>query len=89
MKKEWIEQQTNVERQFAEYLRIAKLNPADMMPGQYQETKRAFFGAWGQCLLAMRDVVGEIDDEKLATDILGGMINQVYEFWIGENKQKT
>jgi len=77
----------NLENQFKQYLERVGLVPATMSTVQYQETKRAFFGACGQMLVLLRDDVGGIADEDEAVVALEDLNNQVTSFWTNEVKK--
>lgn len=74
----------DLEYQYGLYLERGGLKEGEMHPVQAVETKRAFFGAWGQLLLLLRDDMPEDEDE--AVKILERMQDQVVNFWL---KQKS
>lgn len=71
------------------YCELAGLPEEEMSPVQRQETKRAFFGACGQLLIAFRDDVGAIEDEEEAVACMEDMIQQVANFWMDEAKKQN
>ena len=74
----------DIEKQFGLYLKMVGLKKEEMHPIQLQETKRAFFGAWGQLLALMKDDVSALPDEE-AVKVLQDMLNQVFNFWNSQN----
>lgn len=73
----------NVEHQYQLFLERIKLNEAEMHPMQRIQLKQAFFGAWGQLLLCMRDDVAALPDMK-AIMVMDDMIKQVEQYWTAE-----
>lgn len=70
----------SVEDQFKEYARRVKLDRGKVSFTQWIETKRAFFAAWGQLLLVLRDEVSEFNEDD-GVEILEQMKNEVMAFW--------
>jgi predicted nucleic acid-binding protein len=72
----------DVEFQWRRYCEMVKLPPEQMSLIQRVETRRAFFGAWGQLLVMARDELGsdEITDDE-AVELLEKMTQQVKDFF--------
>lgn len=66
----------NVEEQYQKYLTRVGLKEEKMNPIQAKETKQAFFGAWGQLLLVMRDDITTLEEDE-AIEKLKDMNTQV------------
>lgn len=88
MKSEEKSDQFSLEHQFRLYLYHAGLIGKEMSVIQYQETKRAFFGACGQMLILMRDGITELNDDD-GVDVLQNLIEQVSDFWQNELYRKN
>ena len=71
----------NVEHQFELYLQRVDLASKVLTAVQYQEMKRAFYGAWGQQLLLM-------NRSKISSDVkrsvISKMVSEVSKFWQSE-----
>lgn len=76
----------NVEEQYQAYLRRVAMTEAQMGTVQRVETRRAFFGAWGQALLCLQDDIAPLPDDD-GVRALSDMINQVAAFWENESNQ--
>ena len=70
----------NVGHQYAEYLKRVGVTEAQLHPVQRTEMKRAFYGAWGQALVLLRDEITAFDEDTGA-EILQRMFNQVNDYW--------
>lgn len=78
----------DIEEQYQAYLKRVELDEGKMHPQQKIETKRAFFGAWGQVLVVLNEDLNRIQHEEGSTaaeEAMLGMYEQVSEFW---NNQK-
>lgn len=76
----------NIEHQFKMYLQRIGFANVKLNPIQLQEMKRAFFGAFGLCLLLFRDYVSEFPEER-GIEILEGMLNECGEYFKNEVKK--
>ena len=74
---------TTVEEHYQFYLEKMALDENKMHPVQKVETRRVFFGAWGQLLMFMQNDITELPDEK-GFEILDSMIDEVGQFFINE-----
>ncbi|WP_338871763.1 hypothetical protein WBJ53_26235 [Spirosoma sp. SC4-14] len=73
----------NVEHQYQLFLERIKLSEAQMHPMQRIQLKQAFFGAWGQLLVCMRDDIADLPDET-AFFAMDDMFIQVEQYWKAE-----
>lgn len=73
----------NLEYQYKMYLQRMQLDESKMHPVQKIETKRVFFGAFGQVLMLLQNDISELPEEK-GVEILESMINQVANFFLNE-----
>ena len=80
-----IKAQFSLEKQWQLYLQHIGLTESQMHPVQLTETKRAFFGAFGQSFILQRDELSLLD-EDLGVEVFQHMINQVSTFWIKETQ---
>jgi hypothetical protein len=59
-----------------------------MLPAEQMiELKRAYYAAWGSCLLVMRDEVTKVGDREgdlAAGQALQGMLKQVSDFMLAQ-----
>lgn len=74
----------DLETQFQNYLDKMGLKVTEMPLEQHQETKRAFFGAWGQFLVLLSNDVPELEEDE-AVDQLKKMNEEVRRFWLLES----
>lgn len=70
-----------VNGQYEKYLKLVKLPESAMNPVQRIETKRAFFGAWGQALIHMRDELGVLPEDEAIVK-LEAQLQEVGNFWL-------
>lgn len=77
-----------VEEQFNLYLERAGLSNQKMSELQLRETKRAFYGAWGQFLLLYLDIGSKYKEEDLLK-ILDNQFHEVGQFWTNETTNKS
>lgn len=76
----------DLHHQWELYLERCRIKEENMPAIQVQETKRAFFGAWGQLLLLFRDDLSLLPEaEGIAA--LYSMLDQVTDFWVGEARK--
>ena len=78
----------NIEHQYQLYLKRMKLDEKKIHPVQKVETKRTFFGAFGQLLLLLRDDISALSDED-AFKTLDNMINEVGQFFVSETHKQN
>ena len=76
-----------IEHQYGLYLERVNLKEVDMHPVQKKQLKQAFFGAYGQCLLSMRDDVAALSEEE-GVKILDAQMKEVLDFFNSEVKGK-
>lgn len=74
---------TTVEEHYQFYLEKMGLDESKMHPTQRTETRRVFFGSWGQLLMFMQNDIVELSDQE-GFQILDGMVNEVGQFFINE-----
>lgn len=74
----------SIEHQYKLYLKRMGFDEKRMHPVQRQETKRTFYGSWGQLLLLMRDDLTKLSDDQ-AMEEMHSMINQVGDFFLKES----
>ncbi|SEI39827.1 hypothetical protein SAMN05216327_101231 [Dyadobacter sp. SG02] len=73
----------SVELSFESYLQRVGLVAASMPADQLRETKRAFFGGYGDLLMTLEhDIL--LLPEDLAVEKIESMVNQVQDFWMAE-----
>lgn len=78
----------DVEKQFLEYAKRVKLDKNRVPAIQWIETRRAFFGAWGQALYMLRDDLSELTEDD-GVEVLEMMWQEVSNFWIAENNRQN
>lgn len=78
----------DVEKQYQTYLERAGVKEAQFSPIQATETKRAFYGAWGQLLILMRDELGVIPMD-LGTILMQEMLIEVCKYWADEAEKEN
>lgn len=59
-----------------------------MHPEQKKQLKESFYGAWGQCLISLRDDVGALPDED-AMDVMEAQIKEVGDYFLKITNQKN
>lgn len=78
----------NIEEQYRLYLKLMKLDESKMPLTQRTETKRVFFGAFGQLLILLQNDISALSDDE-AFKALDSMINQVGQFFINETSKQN
>ena len=78
----------NIENQYKLYLERMKLIESKMPEVQRIETKRVFYGAFGQLLMLLQNDISALSDED-AFKTLDSMINQVGQFFINETHKQN
>lgn len=69
-----------IEYQWQFFLGLCKITKKQMHPIQYNEMKKAFYGASGQILLLLRDEIAELSDDD-AYEKLEDMAHEIDIFW--------
>lgn len=80
-----MDEKFNIENCWKKYLNMTGQDESKMPPIQIQETKRAFYGAFGQMLTMFEDDFMKLKEED-AAEVLEQWINQVANFWIKETQ---
>lgn len=70
----------SIEHQFEQYLQRAGLAALSKVSTQYVELKKAFFGAWGQNLIQIRNDIGELE-EREAFEVWESQLEEVSSFY--------
>ena len=70
----------NIDHQWSLYLERVGLKGKKINPNAYREMKQAFFGAFGQSILLLRDEVAALPEED-GMEVLDGLINQVGNYF--------
>ena len=78
-----LKEQFSIEKEWKLYLERVGLNEMTMHPDQNTETKRAFYGAYGQALIQISDEVAELEEDT-GVEVLTHLIDQVTIFWMEE-----
>lgn len=73
----------SVEFEFEQYTQRVNLDRRKVSANQWTETKRAFFGAFGQCLVLLRDDIGDLPEDA-GVEVLQKMHDEVLRFWRNE-----
>lgn len=73
----------DIEEQWMAYLRRVNLDPTKMGPHQWQETRRAFFGAWGQAMAVVTVDLPQMEEDAAMRKITD-MLVQVRDYWTKE-----
>ena len=71
----------NIAHQYQLYLNRVGLKEQEMLPNQQIETRRAFYGAWGQSLYYFTYDL-PIDDTQLAEQKITEMVTEIEQFWL-------
>jgi len=79
-------QTLNLNYQYQQYLKRGKISEDMMHETQRIETKRAFYGGFGQALIALRDEIS--DDEDAAVAEIQNMYDQVLDFFKAQVKEQ-
>lgn len=77
-----------IENQYHLYLHRMGLDENKMSPIQKSETKRVFYGAWGQLLMIIQNDITKLSDEQ-GFEIMESMINEVGQFFISETHKQN
>ena len=75
----------SIDENFRHYIHLVfNRSPGMLPPEQMIELKRAYFAAWGSCILTQRDEVGKIEDEDKCVAVLVDMLKQVSDFMLAQ-----
>lgn len=78
----------NIENQYKLYLQRMKLDESKMPTVQRVETKRVFYGAFGQLLMLLQNDISALSDDE-AFKTLDSMITQVGQFFMNETHKQN
>ena len=78
----------SLENQYKLFLERMNLHESKMHPQQKIQIKQAFFGAFGQAIMVMRDEVAA-QDEDAAVYSMQDIMNQVQDFFLSETKRQN
>jgi len=78
----------NIENQYKLYLQRMKLDESKMPTVQRVETKRVFYGAFGQLLMLLQNDISALSDDE-AFKTLDNMITQVGQFFMNETHKQN
>lgn len=72
-----------IEEHFKQFVSVSYkgIKPEDLHPMQMKVAKEAFFAAWGQCLLWLRDDLSTLPESK-SIPVLEDMTKQVTDFFL-------
>ena len=73
----------SIEREFELYLARVEFKKEGANPILYSEMKRAFFGAYGQCLILLRDRIAVLDAD-VGIKFLEQLLREVGVFFSNE-----
>lgn len=73
----------NLEEEWYKYLNSIGLKEENLSSGYIQETKRAFYGAWGRSMLALKYKLSIVHEDK-ALEIAQDIVKQIERFWLTE-----
>lgn len=79
----------SIEAMYELYLHKVGLLESEMHPTQRIETKRAFYAGCGQTLIATRDEIGAMEDEREAMRAFESLTEEVMEFWNNEGTEEN
>jgi len=75
----------SIEENFRHYVHLVfNRSPGMLPPDQMIELKRAYFAAWGSCILVARDEVAKFDDDEQGVKALRDMLKQVSDFMLAQ-----
>lgn len=69
-----------IEENYQEYLKMVKAPEHLMHPVQKKEMRQAFFAAWGMCLIALKQSVADMPEDR-AIEVLQDWCDQVKIFF--------
>lgn len=69
-----------IEENYQAYLKMVKLSEVNMHPIQKKEMRQVFFAAWGMCLIALKESVADMPEER-AIEVLKDWCDQVKIFF--------
>lgn len=70
----------NIELQYQRFIHLIGLTEANMHPEQKRQLRQTFYGAWGQCLMCLRDDLSKYPEAE-AVRKLESMSKQVQDFF--------
>jgi hypothetical protein len=88
MNPEEIKNELDLNIQFNRYLNLVGLTHVPKDSTQFIETRRAFYGACGQMIALLNDVIGIMDEDD-AVIALKNLTQQIGQFWINQNNQQS
>jgi len=68
------------------YLKESNMKKEDMVPVQYSETRKAFYGGIGSAMALMTEGIGALQDEDKAMESMQGIQTELRTFWEDEVK---
>jgi hypothetical protein len=83
-----MDKQFIIEEQYQMYLQRVGLKESAMHEQQKVQTKRAFFGAWGQMLVLMQGAIPDLPESD-GVKVLESMIDQVAKFWLSQGNRNN
>lgn len=85
---EWLKPpKHSVESQYQAFLSRMALEESKMPNIQKEQLRQTFYGAWGQCLLYLRDEVGSLPEEE-GINAMAGMLEEVSNFFLSSVHKK-
>jgi hypothetical protein len=75
-----------IEQRFRHYLKLVGLKPHKMSKVQYQELRRAFYGAAGHMLVFMKEVGGIATEDEMMK-VMNKTEQEVMDFWSKEKNK--
>lgn len=79
----------SLEKEFEDYLRMARLSKRDLDEDQLRALRRAFYGAAGMILVSCSKIYfhGMNGEESLMA--MANMLGQIAKFWSNENNYRN
>lgn len=77
-----------IKRQWKKFCEHAGIPENKMPPDQRREMRRAFYGAWGQALIHLRDEISALPEIE-AIAVMDRQLNEVADFWLAEKNQNN
>lgn len=72
-----------VENQFKLYLKRSGLDKLQMTELQMRETKRAFYGGFGQSLIQAKEDLSKLSIKE-SNNILNSQVQEINSYWLNE-----
>lgn len=76
----------SLEEQYQLFLQRMGLNELEMHPQQKRQLKQTFYGAFGQCLVIMRDEITRLPEDQAIIECQD-MFDQVGNFFLKETQK--